>query len=41
MNTYSRVYAKIDLDAVCHNLGVIRRLLRPDTRIIAVVKTAG
>ena len=41
MNTYSRVYAKIDLDAVCHNLVEIRRLLRPDTRIIAVVKTDG
>ena len=41
MNTYSRIYAKVDLDAVCHNLDVIRGLVCPGTGIMAVVKTDG
>lgn len=41
MENYSRVYAGIDLDAVRHNFEGIRRLLKPETKIIAVVKTDG
>ncbi len=41
MNTYRRVYAKINLDAVRSNVAQIQTLLRPDTRMIAVVKANG
>ena len=41
MNTYRRVYAKINLDAVRRNVAQIQTLLRPDTRMIAVVKANG
>lgn len=37
----SRVYAKINLDAIVHNLKAIHSLLKPDTQVIAVVKTDG
>ncbi len=39
MNAHSRVYAKINLDAVRHNLKAIHALLSPGTKIMAVVKT--
>lgn len=39
MNPNNRIYAKIDLDAVRHNLKEIHRLLEKDTQIIAVIKT--
>ncbi len=41
MKTYSRVYAKIDLDAVLHNMEAMHQLLKPGTKITAVVKTDG
>lgn len=39
MNPNNRIYAKIDLDAVRHNLEEIHRLLKKDTQVIAVIKT--
>ncbi len=39
MNPNNRIYAKIDLDAVRHNLDAIHKLTRPDTQVIAVIKT--
>ncbi|MDE7314007.1 MAG: alanine racemase [Eubacterium sp.] len=41
MNTHRRVYAKINLDAVRHNLHQIHKLIHPDTKIIAVIKADG
>jgi len=38
---YSRVYAKINLDAVMHNLEAMRALLKPGTQMLAVIKTDG
>lgn len=39
MNKYSRVCARIDLDAVEHNLISIKNNLKEETKVIAVVKT--
>lgn len=41
MKTYSRVYAKIDLDAIRHNMEAMRALLKEDTKMFAVIKTDG
>lgn len=41
MENYSRVRADIDLDAFEHNLNEIRRCIRPETKVIAVIKTDG
>ncbi len=41
MERYSRVYAKIDLDAIEHNIEAMHRLIKPETKILAVVKTDG
>lgn len=41
MNIHSRVYAKIDLDAVRHNLDAVHQLLKPGTQVIAVIKADG
>lgn len=38
---HSRIYAKIDLDAVRHNAEVLHSLLKPDTKIMAVIKADG
>ncbi len=38
---HSRVYAKIDLSAVVHNIEEIHKLVQPSAQIIAVVKTDG
>lgn len=38
---YSRVYAKIDLDAVAWNMEQMKKNLAPGTRMTAVVKTDG
>ena len=40
-NPYSRVNAEINLDAVTHNLDVMRKNLAPDTPICAVIKADG
>lgn len=41
MEKYSRVYAKIDLDAVTHNFREMRKNISPDTKMIAVIKADG
>lgn len=38
---YGRIYAKIDLDAVSHNMDMIEEKIAGHTKIIAVVKTDG
>lgn len=38
---YNRVYAKIDLDAIEHNIEAMHRLIKPDTQMLAVVKADG
>lgn len=39
MKIYSRVYARVDLDAIRHNLEEMKRHLPEKTKIMAVVKT--
>ena len=41
MSQYYRVYAAIDLDAVCHNISEIKKLVGPDTKIMPVIKADG
>ena len=41
MKTYERVCAKIDLDAVAHNLKSIEENISPKTKVIAVIKADG
>lgn len=39
--SYQRVYAEIDLDAVCYNMEQMHNNLSPDTQMIGVIKTDG
>lgn len=41
MNRYSRIYAEIDLDAVVSNMEAMHRVIKEDTKIMAVVKADG
>lgn len=41
MNTYSRVYAAVDLDAILHNVEAMKGNIDAGTRIMAVIKTDG
>lgn len=41
MKTYSRVYAKVDLDAIASNIECMKRNLSPTTKIMAVIKADG
>ena len=41
MKTYSRVYAKIDLDAVAWNVEQMKKNLKEGTEMVAVIKTDG
>jgi len=41
MNGYKRLYELIDLDAIDSNIAEIRKLLKPGTRLMAVVKADG
>lgn len=41
MKTYSRVYARIDLDAIASNMEQMKRNLKPETKIMAVIKADG
>ena len=41
MASYSRVRADINLDAFSHNLNEIERVIDPNTKVIAVIKTDG
>ena len=38
MNSYSRTYAAVDLDAVVFNFESMRKNIREDTSMIAVIK---
>ena len=38
---YQRVYASVDLDAVCFNMEQMHRNLSPDTKMIGVIKADG
>ena len=43
MNTlplpYQRLYAKINLDAIEHNIAIVRNKIPKDTKLLLVVKT--
>lgn len=41
MNDHPRVHADIDLDALRHNMEEMHRLVHPDTKLMAVIKTDG
>lgn len=41
MDTYSRAYAAVDLDAVVHNITEMKKGIGRDTKIMAVIKTDG
>ena len=41
MQINDRVYAKIDLDEIEHNMEAMHRLIKPDTKMLAVVKADG
>lgn len=41
MNSYSRAYAAIDLNAILHNVQEMKKIIDKDTRIMAVIKTDG
>lgn len=41
MNTYSRVYAAVDLDAILHNIEEMKKILAPGAQLMAVIKTDG
>ena len=41
MKQYTRVFAEIDLDAVCFNMEAMRKNLVPGTKMIGVVKADG
>lgn len=41
MKNYSRIYAKIDLDAVAYNFESMRKNIRNETKMIAVIKADG
>jgi len=41
LKTYSRVYARVDLDAIASNMERMKRNLNDDTKIMAVIKADG
>ncbi|MCR4789161.1 MAG: alanine racemase [Lachnospiraceae bacterium] len=41
MEEYQRVYAKINLDAIRENFENIKKVIRPETKVLAVLKTDG
>lgn len=41
MKTYSRVYAKIDLNAIAYNMEQMKQNIRPETKVMAVIKADG
>lgn len=41
MKTYSRVYAKIDLDAIAYNMEQMKQNIKPETKVMAVIKADG
>ena len=38
---YHRIYAKIDIDAILHNLGECKRCIPEGTKVLAVIKADG
>lgn len=40
-DTYQRVVAQVDLDAILHNIYHMRQNIAPDTKLMAVIKTDG
>ena len=38
MDSYKRAYAKVDLDAIKHNLTVTKNALKKDMKLAAIVK---
>ena len=38
---YHRIYAKIDIDAIIHNLGECKRRIPEKTMVLAVIKADG
>lgn len=40
-NPYYRVQANINLDAICNNINEIRQVIKPGTKIMAVIKADG
>lgn len=41
MNQYYRVHAVIDLDAICHNIKEVKRIVGPDVKVMPVIKADG
>lgn len=41
MKHYDRVWAEVDLDAIAANIENIKKCIKPETKIIAVIKTDG
>lgn len=41
MNQYYRVHAVIDLDAICHNITEVKRVVGPDVKVMPVIKADG
>ncbi len=41
MKHYDRVWAEVDLDAIAENIETIKKLIKPETKIIPVIKTDG
>ena len=41
MKHYDRVWAEVDLDAVTENIATIKKKIKPDTKMIPVIKTDG
>ncbi|WP_443770270.1 alanine racemase [Anaerostipes sp.] len=41
MNEYYRVHAVIDLDAICHNIKEVKRVIGPDVKVMPVIKADG
>ncbi|MCX4315827.1 MAG: alanine racemase [Lachnospiraceae bacterium] len=41
MKSYSRIQAEINLDAICSNIEEIKRIVRPETAVMAVIKADG
>ena len=38
---YHRIYARIDIDAILHNLGECKRRIPEGTKVLAVIKADG
>lgn len=41
MNQYYRVHAVIDLDAICHNINEVKRVVGPEVKVMPVIKADG